>query len=807
MAAKGRQDMTASTGLVKHEMLHCAVEELKELCWRIKGDMEASGRTTEDLVDAIEELDMQVARVPDMIMTIAVCGEGNCGKSTFLNALLGGWYAPTAAIPATSALTRYMVGQDPRSFVMQAYPTGAKADKENVVTKVWKAESFEPYGTGRTLDAALAEFVTFPADDGAEDEAGSATGDEKPAPRARSAGKAKKKKDKDPRKKDPKKESDGGSGGGWLAKGVEVAKGVGEVAKKGVGELVKLFDAQPFCAVRFEEVDVQIPSNHFLRDDLAIVDVPGLNQRLDNSRTCSQVMKKCHMIVYLINATSTLTANDQMAIRMLGKVSEPGHLFFFVNKLNLVSHPPFREVIDGRDIYAEVEEEAKNLVFDADDDDEEDEDDKREAWMSKERDRRIRDQVLEKIREQLLDLDVFGYDAEAQKLYEERLKDKKFGSVVSFDPRVAFGKTDSLRQKKDTNYGQYDVDKDKPSIVKLRSTLRKSSRINARQVLLTPLRTSCRRLDEIAMKHLQNRICALSSTAEENEEVARVWMQAVYRLEECLEEDGEFDNVQRQSMKSFIAIIDQHFAELFDRMLDAMKKAIKSADRSAIPGYWSDTRANRNKFGARILADLEEAGSRVVARDHSTAHAAQLVGKMIESIIMDERVQVPLSGVERSLNLVANGDTTVDNISNGLVEQLVSDTKHDLSSKLADMPDPFETRGHFHKVLRAIGWDGAVATFVSADQMVQIMRETAVKQVNDLPWEKLRSDMVSQCEHVMAGVVNEVRDMLKRRAKMLAKQAALRKTFQKGTVKELEQVGEMQELYTALFTAVRECTE
>lgn len=58
-----------------------------------------------------------LARLADDAFQLAVVGQFSRGKSTLMNAILGGPYLPTGALPMTSVLTTVRYGSEPRAWV------------------------------------------------------------------------------------------------------------------------------------------------------------------------------------------------------------------------------------------------------------------------------------------------------------------------------------------------------------------------------------------------------------------------------------------------------------------------------------------------------------------------------------------------------------------------------------------------------------------------------------------------------------------------------------------------------------------
>src|SRR5579863_4837812 len=61
-----------------------------------------------------------LARLADDRFELAVVGQFSRGKSTLMNALLGGAYLPTGTLPMTSVITSVRYGSRPRVFVRRA---------------------------------------------------------------------------------------------------------------------------------------------------------------------------------------------------------------------------------------------------------------------------------------------------------------------------------------------------------------------------------------------------------------------------------------------------------------------------------------------------------------------------------------------------------------------------------------------------------------------------------------------------------------------------------------------------------------
>ena len=74
----------------------------------------AAERRDEDKKEASREL---LARLAEDRFQLAVVGQFSRGKSTLMNAILGGAYLPTGALPMTSVVTRVRYGSRPRAFV------------------------------------------------------------------------------------------------------------------------------------------------------------------------------------------------------------------------------------------------------------------------------------------------------------------------------------------------------------------------------------------------------------------------------------------------------------------------------------------------------------------------------------------------------------------------------------------------------------------------------------------------------------------------------------------------------------------
>ena len=73
---------------------------------RVSGDEEAEKRARELLV-----------RLADDRFQLAVVGQFSRGKTTLMNALLGGAYLPMGALPMTSVITKVRYGSRPRALV------------------------------------------------------------------------------------------------------------------------------------------------------------------------------------------------------------------------------------------------------------------------------------------------------------------------------------------------------------------------------------------------------------------------------------------------------------------------------------------------------------------------------------------------------------------------------------------------------------------------------------------------------------------------------------------------------------------
>ena len=97
---------------------------------------------------AIGEIDRVLARARNNTFVVAVVGEFNRGKSTFINALLGRPILPADALPATATVNRVRYGPRPTARI------------------VYKATEEEPERSESVDVDRLREYVTKLDDDG-----------------------------------------------------------------------------------------------------------------------------------------------------------------------------------------------------------------------------------------------------------------------------------------------------------------------------------------------------------------------------------------------------------------------------------------------------------------------------------------------------------------------------------------------------------------------------------------------------------------------------------------------------------------